>query len=969
MRVRGRSPILPPRQTTKKLSIIIMTIMLVFPIFISNSASAASPLDPVPLTPRETNVLVVSPANPYLAGGYYLVSDLAQYGFNVTEDKADGPVNYLTDGLTLDLNQYDVVILAGGYLPYSPTMVTPEEVNHFTDYGGILVVIGNALFANETSTSWPYFWDNFFSGTGAPVQKLEQRLGIHFTSYLKDSGANYYHNNGTFTLVDSAAGGPSSLVYNTALTASADFQVDLSLNGATQVYSFATPEGVTTSGVTFYKNATGATGIFIQGSYMYAIESPGPSISYYGLTDTSKRAYLLASLLASALNADVDTVIKPQPLAVVRLDDLGGWGWSQTYLNTSLYNFASAVNAYNIDPTIRFTDYPSFNPRYWQEAVPLVLSQLKSNYRQWEYSSSLRGINSTSWDQNEVEALIESIRGNYTALGMGQLRTVSTTIGFWNQSTISAMSNQNLSIVGSQGDPNYLANYDPEWWSLSVNSGVILHNEAQMTTEFSENFTETSKDTLHFKYYSLRDIWALATVNGFPGFVFYVPNFRRNEVGAYSLRTVYENLTSEIPDIRFVPLAEAAMYFGNKWMHIQNPARVGSTVEFDVSSPVIPDVVGIGKGMLWLRINSNEEIQAVSIDGKPWYYFDKHSIRIPAPTATTHVKVTLGTSITPRVEQTDYKVIDTTWDYFRFVVTVTSIPRFNVTVNIFVPNSGVFFGDRWNVFAEATQWNYAFDVASRILTFWAIADGSLTFELGPDVVPPVIWRIDQSLPAYNSSVTITANITDQQTSVTTAILSYFHEAEWINLTMTSESGLYTEKIPAFPYGTEVAYRIFASDNIGNWKKSEVLSYTVTDPFPPDIGIPEWSPLSPPTGTPVTVKVSVSEPLFASGVSKVTLWYGLDHAFGTLKSLNMTLENGLYTAAIPGQTGGGEITFLIEAYDSEGNRGTRESYSYTVKGGPLDPFLPFLMGGVIVAIALVGVAVYLIKFRKKKQPKL
>jgi len=480
----------------------------------------------------------------------------------------------------------------------------------------------------------------------------------------------------------------------------------------------------------------------------------------------------------------------------------------------------------------------------------------------------------------------------------------------------------------------------------------------------AENFTQSNldKNSIHYKYFSRRDKFALAAVNGFVGFVYYVPNFRWNEVGTYSLRTVYENLTFEIPDIRFVPLMEAGLYFGNKWMRIENASRAGSVIEFDVDASAIPNVVNIGKGMLWLRINANESIQGVSIDNNPWFYFDDHSIRIPAPMNSSHLKVTLGASPSPRIVGGKYNVVEARYDSYRFYVSVSSAQGLNISVRLFLPKVGPFRNVNWTVFSLETEWRYNFDPQSRILEFWAISDGFVTFEVG------VFWSIAQTPPWYNSSTTITLNITGLRTDIQQVTLSYYVSDRRSNITMTLVDGLWVAAIPAMPFGTVVEYRLFVSDVFGRWFVTEIFSYNVIDETPPEVGVPTWDPLSPVAGQSVSVKVSVTEPENASGVKEVILWYypgndilGLARA----KSINMTRENDdIWSAVIPGHSDGELVSFFMFSFDKAGNVKQTPHYSYTVAISPLSLFIVILLG--IGVVGGIGIILYFVKFKKSKR---
>lgn len=956
----------------RRLDFAVLFIILVISMFSFTLPQTKAAPDLEPLVPSEVNVLVVSPANIYQKGASYLIADLTRYGFNVTQHASDdSAVNYVTESKTSDLSQYKVVILQGSSAGLPPVQVSLDEVNHFVNYGGVLILIGDALFRDETTGTW---WNSPDPFSSVPVQRIDQRLGATFTNFFGNvGGAPYWDNNGTFTQVNNLIRGlPTSLPYVTANT-SPVFQLELTTAPENIVYDFTSTSGTggkKTPGVTLYRNATGSVGIYIQGSYIYAQESGVNQIRYFGLTEIAGRAQMLPSLIAHALGRDIETIIKPQPLATIRLGNLGGYGLTDalqqddTYLNAGLSYFNTVVASDRITPTITFTDRPNFKTDYWQVVAPNALALLKGKYRNWEYSSPLRNENVTLMTATQIETLIDNIKDNYTSTGLDLFSTIIAPLGLWNDATLSAMINKNLTLIDVPDNPYQ------EDWNLQVNSTVIVHKWAQLASGAIENFTQLNKDFLNSQYFGSRDKWALATINGFPEFVYDVRNFRFDEVGTYSLQTFYQNLTSENPDIKFVSLMEAGLYFGNKWMKMVNPTRVGSTIEFDVDGSEIPDVVGIGKGMLWLKINSAEAIKDVSIDNKSWYYFDDHTIRLPAPTNSVHIKVTLGGSITPRVVGTEYKVVDTTWDIYRFIVSVVATPRLNVTIRLFAPNRGVFTGDQWTVFSSASEWDYMFDNSSRVVTFWAISDGLITFQVGPDAAPPSIWNINQSRPVYNSSVTITADIADMQTNVSIAILSYFRLG-WVNVTMVPEDGLYSAEIPVFPYGTVVVYRLYASDGIGNWRRTEFFRYNVTDPFPPEIGTPDLIPANPSAAEPITVEVSVDEPLFASGVSRVTLWYIVGRPFGAFQSVNMTIENGTWEATIPGQDSGKEIDLMIEAYDRAGNRGTKESIIYIAGQSGATPVvpLPLLILSLAIVGALIAVGVYFFKFKRNKDRKM
>jgi len=381
-----------------------------------------------------------------------------------------------------------------------------------------------------------------------------------------------------------------------------------------------------------------------------------------------------------------------------------------------------------------------------------------------------------------------------------------------------------------------------------------------------------------------------------------------------------------------------------------------------LNASAIPDVASIGKGMVWLRINSAESIGGVTIDDQPWFYFDDHSIRLPA--GSVHVRVSLGQPTTPSVIRTAHKVITTSWDTQNFVVTVSAATGLNVTIKMLIPQIGP-FASYWTVYCSEAQrnWGYAFDDSTRVLSFWAISDGSVTFSAGADVIPPLIGKISSSPTVYSASVKIKAEITDLGSGIKNATLSYsVIGGGWINVTMVLEGNLYVGSIPAFSFGTAVAFKVFGEDNAGNWKASSVYIYKVLDRTPPSVGVPEWSPPIPSSDQGVLVKVVAAEPAAASGVRHVKLYYGLDNK--TFTPVTMTGENDTWQGSIPPRNSSGTVYFYVQAFDKAGNSVKSPSYSYTVSGMILPP-LPIIVAAVIL-VGVVIIVFFLVKVRKSRK---
>jgi hypothetical protein len=218
-------------------------------------------------------------------------------------------------------------------------------------------------------------------------------------------------------------------------------------------------------------------------------------------------------------------------------------------------------------------------------------------------------------------------------------------------------------------------------------------------------------------------------------------------------------------------------------------------------------------------------------------------------------------------------------------------------------------------------------------------------------------------PAYNESVTVFAFVTDVGSGVNEVILSYSGGGAWKNVTMTLENGPYIESIPAFPYSTEVSYRVYASDKAGNWAApSSVYSYMVVDPYPPEIGAPSWSPEKPAANENITISVNVTEPPYSSGVKEVTLQY-MNATVNEWLSVPMSFKNGNWVANITHQSDT-LVTFFIEASDNAGNTAKSAELQFTVAAPPGVPLAWILLA--IVAIgAVTGGGIYYWRRRRKK----
>lgn len=132
----------------------------------------------------------------------------------------------------------------------------------------------------------------------------------------------------------------------------------------------------------------------------------------------------------------------------------------------------------------------------------------------------------------------------------------------------------------------------------------------------------------------------------------------------------------------------------------------------------------------------------------------------------------------------------------------------------------------------------------------------------------------------------------------------------------------------------------------NW-----LTYEI-DTVPPVISSVKISPSIPGAGESVTVSATIrDEDSELSEVSEVALYYQVDG--GSWKSKIMEKEDDTWSATIPGQEGGSEIRYYIEAVDNFDNSISSSFYSYVLKEVGL---LERIITG-LVLVGMIAVAIF------------
>ncbi len=200
----------------------------------------------------------------------------------------------------------------------------------------------------------------------------------------------------------------------------------------------------------------------------------------------------------------------------------------------------------------------------------------------------------------------------------------------------------------------------------------------------------------------------------------------------------------------------------------------------------------------------------------------------------------------------------------------------------------------------------------------------------PEIVSLTISPED---PSYDQSVIVAAQVSKGNFDIESVIMSYQRESDnWINVTTNFYAGLYFADIPAQPFKTKVNYKVSVIDQIGYSDVSTAHSYIVGDKVPPVI-YSVHTPKYPRPNQSVKVLATITEPPEASGVNNGTLWYTAGIAWF---SLEMTLQNGKWTANIPGQAVGTTVKYYIEAFDNAENsvETSIATYTHVPNGAPI-----------------------------------
>lgn len=213
-------------------------------------------------------------------------------------------------------------------------------------------------------------------------------------------------------------------------------------------------------------------------------------------------------------------------------------------------------------------------------------------------------------------------------------------------------------------------------------------------------------------------------------------------------------------------------------------------------------------------------------------------------------------------------------------------------------------------------------------------------------------------PNYDEDVVVSATFTGD-VEVDQAFLSYTYDLTWYNVSMSKADSMSNATIPSQPYGTLVQYKIYANDTNGNWVVSSIYSYSVSDLIPPEIVEVKWTPEEPTQNDTVKVAANISEPVDASGVSKIL--FSFKDCFGQWWNTTMTYNDAsdLWNVIISQQPHNTTVQFYIIAYDNAGNTAVGEYYFYTI--------LPEFSFSAVLLLALASITLTIMITKKARLP--
>jgi len=162
-------------------------------------------------------------------------------------------------------------------------------------------------------------------------------------------------------------------------------------------------------------------------------------------------------------------------------------------------------------------------------------------------------------------------------------------------------------------------------------------------------------------------------------------------------------------------------------------------------------------------------------------------------------------------------------------------------------------------------------------------------------------------------------------AINQSILSHTYDGvTYTNVSMSNTDDQWIGWISPYPSYTQVRYRVYVQNIIGDWAVSELYSYDVIDTEGPVISTTR-DPITPIHSQSVTINATVID---ASNISQVLLHYSSDNQ-ETWTEVAMGQIGNNWIEIIPLFLAGTNVSYYVQAEDSEGNWGASEISNYTI----------------------------------------
>jgi len=826
------------------------------------------------------------------------VADLAYYGFNVTL-VSEQTIDYTTDPRTSNLSKYDAVFVYGQYfINDSPIAVTEDEVYHFVNYNGYLVVFADSLQRNETDATW-------FGFDSAPINSLESRLGITFVGFAKNEVPlvkHYQHNNQT--LENSTFSGYEAPDYINQTDCYVDGQgylIKTSLNGASEIYRmhFNTTSN-TMPAVTYYENATGAKGSYIAMQPMWIAGDEFNRTQLCGTKGASQRRDLYRALLCYAFEMKPITTIMPQKIAVFRSDD---WGFFYTW------NDSQHVEAFDNIQSVE-AEFPQHDIKHtfacWTNGFSIdktTVERLRQAQKDGDELAFHLGI---LGDTATYDETMQAIQADVNKREECNLEPAETSIA--NGGKYGDASTQAYRDYGTWVNEGTTSYHPKDWYLYRYNQSILWHDATQQSAG--------SAETVYERYYNWRGMYAMQSIKTayITFYLAHVDRFLGDNWGSAQLRCDVQNVTYDLGNIRFLTQAWATQYWANPFAKITNAERTGDTITFMVSVDDFPisSLPTVGKGMLWFRIDTEDskKIKSVMVDGSSWHVFDDYSIRIPAE--SSQIEVTLGTPDTPYIKDANKKITSTSYASGRLTFMVSAFSGVTSTTKVYCGDNGK--PPKVLIYGIEQLVNY--NSSTKTLTITA-THSSNPAEIVVDWnrYEPNASFVYSPLNPYTND-TVTFNASDSKPNGGD-IISY----QWD----FGDGFGGKDVIVTHVYDAAGTYRVTlnVTDSEGLWN-STAATVTVKTPAPPSIWKVEYSPELPEYNEVVTITANITS--HESGIGTVTLNYFNGSGW---TNITMTMENDLYVATIPVLPYGTTVQYKVYASNDVRNWTETNTFNYTV----------------------------------------